>query len=172
MTHLNQERFNELEQIVQAVACGNCVMQGWRGMACEDCTNAQQRAMIERIIYLEREEEMRVEMDSMSEEEVEATMAKIRKSMEDRAIQIIPLKPSPLTPEEQEFADKQGKIDRGEDIEVVGMPLGITNREELYEKLLEDIASNWDHDDDAHKYKTSCRVCMAEHALDGKNPWR
>lgn len=167
MTHPNQERFNELEQIAQAVACGNCMMQGWRGMACEDCTNAQQRAMIERIIYLEREEEMRVEMDSMSEEGVEATMAKIRNSIKVEALQ-----PSPLTPEEQEFADQQGKIDRGEDIDVIGMPFGITNREELYEKVLEDTVNSWDHDDDAHKNKTPCRVCIAELALDGKNPWR
>ena len=168
----DQERFNELEQIVQAIACGNCTMQGSRGMACEDCTNAQQRAMIERIIYLEREEEMRAEMDSMSEEEVEATMAKIRQSIEDRAVQITTLQPSPLTPEERAALEEQEKIDAGEDIDVIGMPFGIYNREELYEKVLQDTVNSWDHDDDAHKHNTPCRVCMAELALDGKNPWK
>lgn len=29
-------------------------------------------------------------------------------------------------------------------------------------KFSHDIASNWDHDDDAHRYNTSCFVCMAE----------
>lgn len=164
--HHDQERFNELEQIVQATACGNCTMQGWRGMACEDCTNAQQRAMIERIIYLEREEEMRAQMDSISDEEVEATMAEIRKSMKVEALQ-----PPTLTPEEQEFADQQKKIDDGEDIES-DMPYDITNREELYKQVLEDIVMNWDHDGSAHQYNTPCRVCMAERALNGTNPWK
>lgn len=30
---------------------------------------------------------------------------------------------------------------------------------------LKDIESNYDHDDDAHKYKTNCRCCIAKEAL-------
>lgn len=35
-----------------------------------------------------------------------------------------------------------------------------------YEKVLKDLSANWDHDNDAHRYGTPCRVCMCEIALD------
>lgn len=31
--------------------------------------------------------------------------------------------------------------------------------------LLNDLSKNWDHDFDAHKYGTECRVCEAEKIL-------
>lgn len=109
-------------------------------------------------------------IDTHIDEQLETVLKELR----DRAGQVstIPvLMPSPLTPEEQAALEEQEKIDAGEDIEP-DMPDGITNREELYEKVLKDIVNNWDHESDAHKYKTSCRVCMAGLALDGKNPWK
>lgn len=33
------------------------------------------------------------------------------------------------------------------------------------EAALKDVRDNWDHDDDAHRYKTRCRCCVAEAAL-------
>lgn len=39
-----------------------------------------------------------------------------------------------------------------------------------YDALARDLAANWDHDSDAHKYGTSCRVCMAEAALAPASP--
>jgi len=32
-------------------------------------------------------------------------------------------------------------------------------------EALKDIATNYDHDGDAHKYHTGCRVCIAQSAL-------
>lgn len=36
------------------------------------------------------------------------------------------------------------------------------------ETFVRDIATNYDHDEDAHKYRTSCRVCEAQNLL---NNW-
>ena len=36
---------------------------------------------------------------------------------------------------------------------------------ESLEGFARDISSNYDHDNDAHKYGTSCRTCSAEVAL-------
>ena len=32
-------------------------------------------------------------------------------------------------------------------------------------EFVRDVATNWDHDEDAHKYGTLCRVCEAEELL-------
>lgn len=36
---------------------------------------------------------------------------------------------------------------------------------------LRDIASNWDHDEDGHKYNTSCKICLAEKVLGLPPTW-
>lgn len=38
------------------------------------------------------------------------------------------------------------------------------------EAFARDVASNYDHDQDAHLYGTPCRVCEAEAAMDGPKP--
>ena len=41
-------------------------------------------------------------------------------------------------------------------------------RLKTYSKALYDIRDNFDHELDAHKYKTTCRVCLADAALRSK----
>lgn len=41
----------------------------------------------------------------------------------------------------------------------------------LLEDTLENIRDNYDHDPDAHRYNTPCRVCTAEQALEGIVWW-
>jgi hypothetical protein len=43
----------------------------------------------------------------------------------------------------------------------------MTHEEQLREAL-RDIRDNYDHDEDAHKYGTGCRCCIADAALSGK----
>jgi len=35
----------------------------------------------------------------------------------------------------------------------------------IYENALKDIRDNYDCDEDAHKYNTTCRCCLADEAL-------
>lgn len=43
--------------------------------------------------------------------------------------------------------------------------VGLEKKIEALKELARDIRDNWDHDDDAHRYGTSCRVCMATEVL-------
>lgn len=43
--------------------------------------------------------------------------------------------------------------------------LGALRERNDLRELARDIADNWDHDQDAHRYDTGCRVCAARKAL-------
>jgi len=45
----------------------------------------------------------------------------------------------------------------------------VKSKLEKMTEALRMIRDNYDHDEDAHKYGTICRVCLAEEILDEKN---